>query len=217
MRTDAAQADVTDLRIFLRKCAAAFPKEPWNVAADRAVRHAFSIFPTSRSRHGVLLKIAALRAIWGAGVFDTYAMADHILHLQRLDKWLRRGDDRAVARIRQGHGIRPSGRRRELDLYSFATKYCHWHRPDLYPMYDYYVDRALKRLNRWRPFTDSIGDLREFGRLRQALDACNRKSGLHWRGNKRLDQAFWVAGRKLSGDDPSAPDLQAAGKPPRGL
>jgi hypothetical protein len=33
--------------------------------------------------------------------------------------------------------------KREINFYSFATKYCSHHKPEMYPIYDSYVDKML--------------------------------------------------------------------------
>jgi hypothetical protein len=60
-------------------------------------------------------------------------LANHIVELG-IDPLLDKGSLEVVERIAQ------SGTKR---YYSFATKYCSWHRPNVYPMWDRNVDECL--------------------------------------------------------------------------
>lgn len=62
---------------------------------------------------------------------DKDSMIDHIHKLatkEKLDMMLKSGDQEAVSKICQGHGILYR-KAKEYDFYSFATKYCHFSNP----------------------------------------------------------------------------------------
>lgn len=164
----------------------------------------------------VLLKVALLNSLYRTQIFDVYGMSEHVL-TRRLDKYLQKGSPRAVSLIRKGHAI---GTKRgvERDFYSFATKYCHWHRPDMYPMYDWYVNVALRRLNRRLRFRPRFGAeaLREYPFFKDTVDACRTTVQWNRPGYKRFDQALWILGKRLEGEADRA-IVRAVGRMPRGL
>src|SRR5206468_1151652 len=89
------------------------------------------------SLEDILLKVVALNDLYRTGILATYRVAEHIFQLN-IDPLLEAGQSEAVARIARvqlGTVARNN--------YSFATKYCAWHNPDAYPIYDSYVDNLL--------------------------------------------------------------------------
>ena len=54
-----------------------------------------------------------------------------------------------------------SGKQHELSLYSFATKYAHFHHENVYPIFDNLVKGLMSEINRkfrfHEPFTHVLG------------------------------------------------------------
>ncbi len=182
---------VNRLKADLESCANTFDRSPDNYIPDRILTWAFKARPRNDRLEHVLVKVVLLNTLYATQVFAVSRMAKHILECG-LDRHLRQGDLKAVGLIRKGHGMK-------RDFYSFATKYCHWHRPDTYPMYDKYVAIALRDLNRSLAFTDpfSMGDLLNYRFFRETLDTCRLSLRLRWAGYKRLDQALWIYGQRI--------------------
>jgi len=206
------------LLAFLRRCSAAFASVDDYPLADRVLQPLFKTKPRNSDAAHVLEKVVALNTLYRTGILDIYRMSSFIHRRGReLDRCLRNGDARAIATIRKGHGIRRRGHK-EIDFYSFATKYCHWHRPDEFPMYDWYVDVALTAILR------SVGDrhkprevdLRDFRAFRSLVDAAKMKVGWRGRGYKEFDQGLWIMGQAL--EDEVGTRVLAVIRPiPRGL
>ncbi len=58
--------------------------------------------------------------------------------------------------IATGHDIRTKMNNKEINFYSFATKYCNWHNKASYAIYDSFVDKVLmayKRNDKFSTFT----------------------------------------------------------------
>ena len=189
-----------DIRTFLETCAEAFDEAEGYLTDDRIVVRTFRSNPGNRSLDHVIPKVAILNALYRTQIFNVYGMAEHIIS-QPLDGLL--GQDRvaAVSRIRGGHGLRTKSGG-EWDFYSFATKYCHFHRPDVYPIYDAYVCVGLRWLDRYlasgrRLTFDSMRDYELFSGLVERVRADV------WPGRtdfKRVDQALWVLGTLIESD-----------------
>lgn len=201
---------------FLERCTKAFDKTPGYPLADQVLTEAFKSHPRNHSVHSVLLKVALLNSLYRTQIFDVYGMAEHVLD-ETLDKYLRKGSLEAVSRIRRGHAIRRK-KGKELDFYSFATKYCHWHRPDVYPMYDWYVNVALRRLNCRLTFSPRFGAeaLRDYPFFKDTVDACRASLNCNRLDYKRFDQALWILGQLLEGEADGA-IVRAVGKMPQRL
>ena len=85
----------------------------------------------------VLLKVSCLNDFYSTNIYDTHAVAKHITRLH-IDGALDRGDLSLVNKIGP---VKVGSKTR--NFYSFATKYCSHHRPDVYPIYDRYVDKMF--------------------------------------------------------------------------
>ncbi len=85
----------------------------------------------------MLLKVVALNRLYSARVLDVdvETLARHIAGLG-IDALLAEGSSRAVDLIAHSGKLRRG-------CFSFATKYCSWHNPDAYPIYDARVDECL--------------------------------------------------------------------------
>jgi len=206
-----------ELRAYLEKCRDAVTVLPSYALADEVLRPIFRERPENTSPSDVLLKVVTLNSLYATSVYAVYRMADHVAaNGEQLDAWLQAGDDRAVDKIR--HVPRLLTRNKiPRDFYSFATKYCHWHRPSLFPMYDRYVRDALQPLRRSLdlPIVEAER-LRKTKTFRNVIDGT--RAALNWTdsGYKSLDQALWILGQRL---DPDVdPDLRKfVGRLPRCL
>ena len=93
--------------------------------ADQAITKLFQTFPTNIHLEDILLKISVLNDLYSTNILGTFAMAKHIQKLG-IDNALKVGEPFVVNRIAVGHGIRSSKTNKELNFYSFATKYCNF-------------------------------------------------------------------------------------------
>jgi hypothetical protein len=139
-----------------------------DAATEMAVGSVFEAHPTNRVDWGVLLKVAILDRLYSTNLYDVRGMAVRICGIgEDIDAGLAAGSPDTVDRI-AGLGQRKA--------WSFASKYCSWHRQDAYPIWDSRVKRYLQRLrqkthleflgtnpdlwNRYAEFVKMISDLR---------------------------------------------------------
>lgn len=94
-------------------------------------------YPNNNNLEEVLLKCAAINAFSSTNVYDIYSMAEHIVRKQ-IDEKLKNNDLSLVETISK---INIGGK--QHNFYSFATKYCHYHNPDNYAIYDRYVAKVI--------------------------------------------------------------------------
>lgn len=112
-----------------------FEQSPDISSSDQAISKAFHTFPHNDRLEEILLKVAVLNSLYSTNIFALTKVANHIHQLQ-IDSALAQ---HSLAVIEDIACIQFNGKRRRN--YSFATKYCHWHLPDVYPIYDSYVER----------------------------------------------------------------------------
>lgn len=94
-------------------------------------------FPQNTNGSQILLKVAAINQLYSTQIYAVRIVADHIATLN-IDADLDAGSLQLVGKIASVK-IRDKVR---CNL-SFASKYCSWHRPELYPIYDARVENCL--------------------------------------------------------------------------
>ena len=64
--------------------------------------------------------------------------------------------------------------------YSFATKYCSWHMPEAYPIFDNVVGKLVSEYQRLDRFADYVWqrELTDYGTFRRAVEAFRDRYGL---------------------------------------
>lgn len=191
------------IKELLRLCSEKFYDIEGTQVADQAVKMVFERWPGNTRQEEVLTKVVVLNSLYNTALYDVHDMAKHIVK-QGIDPKFSQGDITVVDDIRKGHKILDRETKKERDFYSFATKYCHWHVPSSYVMYDMFLGEALKKLNRLlefsRPFSPE--ELRQYSTLKHVIDSLAAKLNLLSWNYKELDQALWVYGRYLKNSLP---------------
>lgn len=122
----------------------------------------------------------------------TGRVAEHIASLN-IDPLLREGDPQAVplvARVRMGAKVR--------NYYSFATKYCAWHNPEAYPIYEDFVNKMLWGYRKQDGFADFLRqDLWDYVRFKEIIGRFRRFYGLTAVDLKDIDKFLWLAGKEF--------------------
>ena len=116
----------------------------------------FTAYPQNTTPHHVLLKVTTLNALYSSQILvysptrtDVRDMAEHICgNGHAIDAALANGLPEVVDEI-----ARPEVTgKRAYQHFSFATKYCSWHRPECYPIWDSRVRAYLLWLQKERSF-----------------------------------------------------------------
>jgi hypothetical protein len=141
-------------------------------------------YPNNNNLEEVLIKCAVIDNFSSTNVFDLYKMADHIVK-KNIDEKLKKGDYSLVNDIAK---VEIGGK--ERNFYSFATKYCHYHKPYFFAIYDSYVAKVLcvfldKKESELRIYNNYIKALNDF-RQRYNLDKYKYDN---------LDKYLWRLGR----------------------
>ena len=123
-----------------------FAEAGWARRDIKALDALFSAYPKNTCSWQVLLKVTALNALYKTRIMNVYPVVETILGVGRkLDSLISRGDPAAVDLMKM---VKFEKREKTINFFSFASKYCHFHQPDRYPIYDQYVDAALRNLRR---------------------------------------------------------------------
>ncbi|GEM_PF-4937834 len=130
---------------------------PKYAVGDKALNKLKKSCFSNSNLEGVWLKIIVINNLYSTNIYDTFKMANHIVQIPAFDKRLASGGLNLVEEIRRGHGISRKKNGKEIDFYSFATKYCSEHNPDVYPLFDKYVKGMLFEYKQKDNFTDFTG------------------------------------------------------------
>ena len=113
---------------------------------EDVLRCLFSLYEKNTSLNCVLIKVTVLNSLYSAGLtnnigkkkVDVVKMAEHIAGEKCFDDWLwsDNQDEQLKAYDYISLGIREQSNGLYDNCYAFASKYCNWHRPDVFPIMD---------------------------------------------------------------------------------
>ena len=156
---------------------------------DRALLRAK--FPQNTETSHVLLKVLVLNKLYTTRIRDIEVepLACHIAGLG-IDPLLDHGSLHAVDLITNCPDLRK--------CYSFATKFCSWHNPMAYPIYDGNVDECLWSYKKQDTFaTFHRQDLVCYEKLVATISAFSKHYGLSSLTFKQLDKFLWRLGDQI--------------------
>ncbi len=170
-------------------------------AEEDAIRELLKIFPDNRDYTGVLIKSTIINTLYSTQIRAIVIVAKHIFGLN-IDIGLKQGDPQIVEQI-----ARVTIKGKERRNYAFATKYCSFHNPDHYPIYDSYVDKLLRAYQKEDRFSSETFDLKEYRRFKEVLKDFQNFYGLGDLNAKELDKFLWSYGKEVFG--PSMPKSES--------
>ncbi len=98
-------------------------------------------YPDHQNKAAVEVKVKLLNLLYSTYILATNRMTDHIFEIKEVDKRLKSGDKSLVKEI-----ATLTIKSKDYDFYSFATKYCAYHNPEAFPIYDNIVANVLTKL-----------------------------------------------------------------------
>ncbi|MBE0682593.1 MAG: hypothetical protein IH589_11830 [Anaerolineales bacterium] len=154
-------------------------------------------YPSNDVLRNVLIKATVLNSLYSTNIYAIVRTAQSIVR-QNIDVDLRGGSLEVVEKIAR---VEVGGKTRTN--YSFASKYCHWHRPEMYPIYDSYVDQLLWAYHVQHQFEDfKQADLRYYPRYKEIIESFRKHYSLTKFGLKDLDKFLWGYGREYANKQP---------------
>lgn len=168
-----------------------------NEVVENALADLFAKYPANSDPSHVLLKVVALNSLYSTRILAVLKLAAHICEQgAKLDAALAAGLPEAVDTVAS---VTIGGK--EFTFYSFATKYCNWHKPDLYPIYDSRVEKYLWFLKKREVFRsdtfNSCEDLWSYPTFCDVMTAFRDEFGLGSFSFKQIDKFLWSQGQSI--------------------
>ncbi len=155
--------------------------------ADPAVRLVFQQWPDNDEHAHVLAKVTVLNALYATNIFNVYPVVDRILSL-KLDGRLRDGDETLVAdvsRVKLGKKTRT--------LLSFGSKYCAWHQPDRFQIFDSRVEWILWEYRKSYAFAEFARyEVRDYPTFARIISDFRTYFELEKFTRKEIDKFLWI-------------------------
>ncbi len=180
------------------KCMNVFNSNWQYAEPDKAINRAVKDYSNNTDFAEVILKATLINSIYSTQIFDILSMANHIVNIVKLNNMLNEGDKRAVDCIRIGAGIIVKKSGKERDNYSFATKYCSFHNPNKYPIYDSAISNLLIRANKDYKWISKITDeklgmnFKEYSYYVDFLDKFLETVDIDKFGYREADKGLWI-------------------------
>ena len=159
---------------------------------DSTLNKLFSLYPKNNNLNEVLMKVCCLNVFQSTSIIKIEEIAKYIVSLD-IDKRLQGKDLTIVNEIadKNRNGINRS-------VYSFASKYCSHHFENDFPIYDSYVEKMLKELNKQDNFSKfKTADLKDYIEFNRVLNDFRNYYNLNDFTLKELDMYLWSAGKEF--------------------
>jgi len=149
-------------------------------------------YPLNSDVDEVLIKVSSLIKLYSLVIFDSVVVAKHIVGLN-IDPALREGDLSIVDKIAN---VKMNGKIKRK-FYSFATKYCSFHNPNIYPIYDSNVDKMLWYFRNQDKFDGfEREDLKTYKLYRDIIFNFQKHYNLELFNLRQIDKYLFQAGKK---------------------
>ena len=115
------------------------------------------IYPKNNNEDEVLIKISSLDSLYSTNIaksVNAITLAKHIIRRNDIDRRFKKSDFTLVSEIAEFEDKISKSKKKTVNLFSFATKYCSFHFQDDYPIYDSNVKNMLEYFNNKDKFAD---------------------------------------------------------------
>jgi hypothetical protein len=194
-----------------------YDEDPSNKLGDEALKTLLEKFPKNTVVSQVLLKVLVLDRLYHTRILD--------IHLERFARHIAGLDIDSLLAQNSLHTVRKIYACPELGraYYSFATKFCSWHKPETYPIFDSYAVECLwvyrkqdhfaefRRQDLWyyEKFVAAVTAFRDFYKLDgltfRQVDKFLWSSG--YRILQAIEQKNAASGIEVGSNAPSEPEL----------
>lgn len=161
-----------------------------------AIKKLFTKFPLNNKAEDVLLKATVINSLYSTNIYDIIRVAENIV-IKNIDGLILQKDLSVIDLIAFGHGIK-NKKGTERRFYSFATKYCHFHNGNEYPIYDSYVELALASFKKEGKISFKTDDLRSYDRFKAVIIQFRDNYDLNQFSIEEIDHYLWLKGKSLA-------------------
>lgn len=146
-------------------------------------------YPKNDDMDDILIKASSLNDFYSTNIFSIFPIAKHIKNL-KIDESLESGDLSLVSKIAN---IKINGV--DKNFYSFASKYCSHHKPLVFPIYDYYVDKILRYFQKEYNFYNFKFNLKNYEIFCDVINKFITYYELNNFSIKEIDKYLWQLGK----------------------
>jgi hypothetical protein len=174
-----------------------------NQAAEEAIQLLFTQYPNNTDLRHVLLKVVAVNALYHTCIYALDIVARHIqAHGTEIDAALKNGSLEIVDKIAK---VNVQGKTH--NFFAFATKYCSWHQPDKFPIYDGRVDAYLWQLQNQSRFSPGFihPHLWDYPKFHRIVVHFRDAHGLEAFSFKQIDKFLYLQGEPRISTVPDQP------------
>ena len=151
----------------------------------------FRTYPENKDINDILIKASSLNDFYSTNIFSIFPVAKHIQKLN-IDKRLKNFDESLVNDIAN---VTINGTQK--NFYSFATKYCSYHFPKNYPIYDSFVEKVLLYFQKRDKFYEfKKENLKNYSRFKNILIQFKKFYGIDEYNLKDIDRYIWQLGKE---------------------
>lgn len=156
---------------------------------ENAIAQLLRAFPKNELFEDVLLKVVVINRLYNTNIFAVHAIAEGICKLA-IDSKLA---SRSLDVVNEIADIDMPGKKRHN--YSFATKYCSWHAPDGYPIYDSSAGQLLFAYLKRDGYAKI--DLQDYRKFVETIEGFRSQYGLSEFTFKEIDKFLWLHSQEV--------------------
>lgn len=171
----------------------------WNnlenyVLQESSLKKLFTItYPHNNDIDDVLIKVCSLNDFYSTNIYSPFSVAKHIVSLD-IDNKLVAADISIVNKIAEVQ--MPGGKTR--NFYSFASKYCSHHQPNVYPIYDSFAEKMLLHFKKVDKFSSFKKDqLKDYPNYKSIILKFRNHYKLTNHNLKEIDKYLWLKGKEF--------------------
>lgn len=174
---------------YIRKRLSEFGGVSQFFGADSTINLVVGQWPKNQVKDEILAKVLVIDSLYSTNIYYPDALAEHILS-KNIDEALQAGSSAVVEEIATVE-VLPS---KLIRYYSFATKYCSFHKPDSYHIYDSYIEWLLWEYRKEHQFSHvKRGDIRaSYEHFAGMISDFVQYFGLEALTKKQLDKFLWI-------------------------
>jgi hypothetical protein len=175
-----------------------FDADEKNISVENALKTLINRFPENKNIDEIRLKVCSVNSLYSTNIYDTLKVAKHIQSL-KIDEALINGDEKVISKIATGHGIASlkSEVGKEINFYSFATKYCSWHNPNEFPIFDSYVEKILIAYRELGFYDFKNVELKQYHRFKEIIIGFRAYYDLLDLSLKEIENFLWLYAKDL--------------------